>query len=538
MKFNSETNLVFQFIKQQKLKTIGIIILGLISNLLSIIIPVSIGKYYELAFHFNSHRVKILNFIPSTIWDSIPKFLLFFISLVLLRYLFFFLYEFLLKKESEIFVKEIKDYLFNHQLRIKYDIYTEKGVGKYLLRYSGDINSLKNLYLKGSIKVFIDIIMMMIAFSWLYTLNYKGAIAIAIISLIAYLIIRILNNKVEYYSQKKRNKTSGQLSYISRTLNSILNIILFNKQDIEFKKYSKKSSSIKDVAICYDKWFVINKGFISFTQYSILCVALYIFYLDSSKSPGLTQGGNLISFILLYITILPIIRRLFALETVYKLGYISLNKLNNIINIPKEEITIGEVLTVKKPRILFEELKFNNTLGLNFHSKKMTLSSLSLPNGIEPYDIITALTKINSDYKGTIKINNIDIKYYSPKSLRDNIAALSDNIPLTGRTVYEAITMFRAEKIKDNITLLFSEIQSLFSNIPKLSIDDNIGENGSKLSIIQYELLCFIRGIVSNKKILIIDGLYLLQSNNYKGMIELLENQNATVILLKSLNKI
>jgi len=537
MGFNSNTNLVHQFIKQRKLNTSGIIILGIISNILTIIIPVSIGKYYQLVFHFKAYRARVLNFIPSKVWDTVPKFLLVFISLVLLRYLFFFLHQFLLKKESEIFVKEIKDYLFDHQLSIKYDVYKEKGIGKYLLRYTGDINSLKNLYLKGSIRVFIDIVMIVIALSWLYILNSKGAIAIVLLSFISYLIIRVLNKKVEHYSLEKRNKTSGQLSLVSRTLNSILSVILFNKQDVELKKYKKKSNLVKDAAIIYDKWFVINKGFISFIQYGILCVILYLFYLDTGQINHAKNGGDLISFILLYITILPVIRRLFALETVYKLGNISLNKLNNIIEIEKEEIEDGKKLTVKNPRVKFEEVKFNNTIGINFSSKKMAFNRLILPKGAGPLKVIAAMTRINDNYEGIIKINDVNIKEFSPKSLRKNIAVLSSNLPLTGRTVYEVITEFRSKKIKENISQQFSEIQSLFENIPLLDIDENIGENGSKLSTIQYELLCFIRGIISNKKIMIINRFPLLLSNNYDGIIHFLEQQNATVIKLISLKK-
>ena len=524
MSFNSNTNLVHHFIKGRKLTTLGIIILGIISNILTIIIPVSIGKYYALVFHYKSHRAKILNFIPSNVWDTVPKFLLFLITLVSLKYLFFFLYEFFLKKESEIFIKEIKDSLFNHQLRIKYEIYQEKGIGKYLLRYTGDINSLKNLYLKGSIRLFIDTVMIIIALSWLYTLNNKGAVAIVILSFITFFVVRIINKKVEFYSLEKRNKNSGQLSYVSRTLNTILNVILFNKQDVEFKKYKKKSNSVKDAAIIYDKWLVISKGFISFVQYGILCVILYVFYLDTIQSEAQKEGSSLISFILLYITILPIIRRLFSLETVYKLGNISLNKLNNIIKLEKEQIDLGEILSIKNPRVIFENVKFNNSIAINYSSKKMTTSVLKLPNGADPIKIITALTKIYKEYKGEIKINNIDIKVLSPKSLRDNIAVLSGDIPLAGRTVYEVITKFRSRKTKEHIANLFYEIQLLFSNIPKLDIDENIGENGSKLSTSQYELLCFARGVISNKKIMLINGFPLLFSNNFEGISSFLEN--------------
>ena len=219
--------------------------------------------------------------------------------LIVCRYFFYFLHEYYLRNEGEIFIKEVKDYLFNHQLQIHNSVYKEKGIGKYLLRYSGDINSLKNLYLKGTISAIVDVIMVSFALYWLYALNNKGAIAILVLSIAFYIIIRFLNIKVESYSFQKRNVTSGQLSFVSRTLNSILGVVLFNKQPIEYKKYKKKSRAVMKSAFKFNKWSILNSGFVSFIQYAILCVVLYIFYLDINEANGQNHGGELISFILL-----------------------------------------------------------------------------------------------------------------------------------------------------------------------------------------------------------------------------------------------
>jgi len=531
MKFNLDTNLIAQFLRKRKIKTINIVVLGLIANLLSIIIPVSIGKYYRLAFHLKSRRVGVLNFIPDAVWNTVPKFLLLFSALITIRFVFFFLFQYYLKKEGEFFVKQIKDYLFEYQLKIKYSIYREKGIGKYLLRYTGDINSLKNLYLKGTIRVFVDVSMIVIAMLYLFVLNFNGAIVIVVVSLFSYGLIRIINKKVEYYSLNKRNKNSGQLSFVSRTLNSILTVILFNKQEVELKKYKKKSKAVKNAAIIYNKWFIINKGLISFFQYAILAVVLYVFYLGNQQQNGKAiNQSNLISFILLYLTILPVIRRLFSLESVYKLGNISLRKLNNIIRSEKEDIEKGLVLVVHNPRISFKNVQFSEHNPISFVSKKMTCSELFLSRGVESIDVIASLTRINDEYVGQILINNHSVKDYSPQSLRANIGVVSPKIPLIGRTVYEAITESRSSKTKTKIQEEFIGIQSQFGALFNMSIDDKIGENGSNISTLQYELLCFVRGVMMHKKILIVDDFSLLEPINKEAFSAILKGYNGTVL--------
>lgn len=532
MVFHPKRNIIHQFIIQRKSRTFWIILLGIITNVFTIIIPISIGKYYQLVFNFEAHRMKILGVVPNTIWDTTPKFLMVFLLLLFGRFFFYFYYEYFLRNEGEIFIKKVKDYLFSHQLKIHNSVYKEKGIGKYLLRYSGDISSLKNLYLKGSISAIVDVVMVLFAVSWLYLLNSKGAIMVIGFSIIFYFCVRLLNIKVESYSLQKRNITSRQLSFVSRTLNSILGVTLFNKQNIEYKKYKKKSRAVMESAFKFNKWSILNSGFVSFIQYAILCTVLYVFYLDMERGNIQIHGSELISFILLYITILPVIKRLFLLERVYKLGNISLKKVNNIIEIETEKINDGKPLKVNNPRVAFENVIYKGFEAINFTSKKMAFDTLPLPKGIEEIDIISVISRMNDNYKGVIKINDCDIKSFSPKSLRNTIALCSKDIPLVGRTVYEAITEYRSVKIKENVNTFFLEIQSFFSNISKLNLNDKIGENGSKLTMAQYEILCLVRGVLSEKKIIIVGFFPVLETHDYNSFLNVLKRNKATIIKL------
>lgn len=236
---------VKSFINTRKGTSILVVLLGVISQIATIIIPVSIGKYYQLAFDFNARRMQFLSFVPDTWWNTIPKFLIVFLSLIIVRYVLFFVYRFFLKRESEIFIKQIKDKLFTYQMYIDNEIYKEKGVGRYLLRYSGDINSLKNLYLKGGITVWVDAFVIILALSWLAHLSWLGTLVIVLGAISGYFIVHFFNKKIEEYSIQKRNKTSGQLSFVSRTLHAIKSVVLLNKQKVEIKNIKRSQKTLK-----------------------------------------------------------------------------------------------------------------------------------------------------------------------------------------------------------------------------------------------------------------------------------------------------
>lgn len=521
---------VLRFIFNNKKASILVAFLGVFAQFFTLVIPVSIGKYYELAFDYDSKRIHFLDFIPDNAWNTVPKFILFFSLLILIRYILYFGYQYMLKKQGELFIKQIKDKLFEHQMFVNYDVYLEKGTGKYLLRYSGDIVSLKNLYLKGGISVAIDLFVIILTTVWFAFLSPLGAFILVLGSAFAYLIIRFINKKIELYSLQKRNKTSGQLSFVSRALHSVLTVILMNKQETEAKKYKKKSSKIMDKAIDFNKWRVINTGFISFFQYIILALMFLSFYMFDNQKIG---AANLVSFILLYITVLPMIRRLFGLATVYKMGNISLTKLNNILELEKEKIYVGDTLKVNNPVITFKDVCFpNESTAVNFRANKNELNELRVPKTISGVDIIHAFVRIQDNYTGKIRVNKKDITSLSPKSIRSQTAIISPHVPLLGQTVYEAITEFRANRILARTEDLLMSIQSKFG-LKGLNLDNKIGENGSSLSLLQYELLCFIRGLNSNKKIIFVEGFTLL---NEKIAKEILKNEMKTIIWISHRN--
>lgn len=64
--------------------------------------------------------------------------------------------------------------------------------------------------------------------------------------------------------------------------------------------------------------------------------------------------------------------------------------------------------------------------------QKMAYNTLSLSKGIEESDIISSMSRLNDDYEGVIKINDFDIKEFSPKSLRNTIAFCTKEIPWLG----------------------------------------------------------------------------------------------------------
>ncbi len=506
----------------------------MIANFLAILIPVSVGKYFDLLFGFHTQRSKILNYLPQSWTNSTTSFLTFFGILLLLRLVFYLYYKITLRTQGEALIKFVKDKLFSHQLRVNQKIYADKGTDKYLLRYAGDITSLKNLFNSGTISFIIDIIISIIAIIWLVILNKTGGIAVIVSMLLTFLIIYFINKKIEFYALQKRNATSGQLSFVNQSFNGILSIIAFNKEYIEKKKFYKRTDKIFQNGQKYITWDTINKGLILFLQHFVLLIVFIIFYKDNLSIDIKQSGGDLISFIFLYITILPVFSRIFMIETTWRLGLISLKKLNGILGLSKSDSTTKEELITKNPRMELVDFSVNDSSLLQFSSSKSSLKSLQLPSDLDAFALIKCILLIDQSYNGDILINQSSIKNYSPKSIRNTIGVVSTRFPLLGTTVFEAIVNVRNTQSREMAENMLNNIQFAFNLSTPLTLDNYIGENGNQLSMIQKELLSLVRGLLLERKFLIIDMLPLLEKTNKTKLKEILSSLEISVIFLRS----
>lgn len=490
------------FIRDRKGISILVFALGLFSQLLTIAIPVSIGKYYELAFDLQAQRLRFLGFIPDSLWNTVPKYIMFLSGMIVLRFAFYTAYQTLLRREAEHYVKSIKDRLFGHQLHIDPKIYKEVGFGKFLLRYSGDIRSVKNVYLKGGIGLLIDILVALCALFWLASLSWKGTLLVVAGGIVSLFAIYLLNKRIERISLESRNRNSGQLAFVNRTLAAIKDVVLNNRHEIILKRYGRRTERVRDAAVRYGFWDALNNGFITFAQYIFLALVLLVFY---RIDPTVANTPNLIGFILLYLTIKPMVRSFLRVPTVYKLGRISFQKLNRILGLETEDLVAGKTLTVKNPRLVLESFAINGSAPVSLTTEKRAINVLTLPVELSGLSFIESVLRVNDVYSGAIVINGSDLRDFSRFSIRAAFGVASAQIPLSGRTVYEAVAAARTKRIKKQTSFLFEILRECYPKMALQALSDPIGENGSALEPLDREALCLLRGVNNKRCLILID---------------------------------
>ncbi|WP_299212294.1 ABC transporter ATP-binding protein [uncultured Aquimarina sp.] len=485
---------------------------GLCYNLLTIMIPISIGKFYELSFGFSSHRLAAFKFIPFMNAPDFTSFLIFFFSLVLLRLLFEYLNRYGISLIGEGFSKQLREQLFRNQLQVAMEVYDNKGIGKYLLRYSGDLKSIQNYMKNGLIRFLQDVFLLGIVILVIGCFDVYLALIITTCIFISSTVLWIINKALYKVSLDRRNSRSGMLSFVNTRLRGILSLKAFNKYQPEEKRYLKRSKILYDIGKRYARVVSLLQAIIPAITYGMLgIIMLYVFI--SSKNPDTSLGGSsLLVLILLIISILPVLRRSLRVSIVWKLGNISFSKLIAIFSLPKENQLPFENVILDQEKIIFRDINFSypniSTPVLKDFNLSITPKSTILlqgKSGTGKSTFIRLLLKLRSPCKGSIAFGDLCSSGLTEKAIRKNIAIVSKDYPLYGRNVYEAIVYNRKEGTKEKVKLLLEHLQ-LYEEIQnQLQLESKIGDLGCNLTSGQQKILMYCRALLTKKPILILE---------------------------------
>jgi ABC-type multidrug transport system fused ATPase/permease subunit len=239
----STAYIVKDFVRRNKWLSVAITQIVLFNSVLNVLIPLSIGKFYELALKdegsskgwlFEQLGIHILN---------VRQYFLFFIGLVLLKALLSYLEHALTGALSERFAKELREELFRNQLQQSVKSFEQKPPGKYLLRYGGDLVALQKLITRGIIGFSGDVLFLILALLLLLMLNpILGIIFVTGIPL-AGIIISFFKGGLRKRSVQRRNQRSSMLSFVSSRFEAFLSIKAFNRETPEYIQFNRKSES-------------------------------------------------------------------------------------------------------------------------------------------------------------------------------------------------------------------------------------------------------------------------------------------------------
>jgi ABC-type multidrug transport system fused ATPase/permease subunit len=311
------------FVQQNKWWVAGIIVLGFLASFVTLLLPLSIGKYMEIVFETETGKTRALQLLGINLPGSIFVFFLFFSALLLVKFFCSWLQQYQAALLGESFVASLRYKLFTHQLTAKAETVPGKNDTASLLAYSNDAKLLQQLLVKGVIGFTKEVLFLLMALYVLFSLNSTLTMIVAFLITDFYLIQRWYNRRQKNIFTEKRKRHGSLLNHVSKT---ILTKELTKEDSLHL--FSQKSAKLKNTLKKYHLQKSLLRALAPLLLYAMLAIIMAFIVWDINNENF--SASEVITYILLLMSIFPTIRNIIKVEQTWLHGRLSARKFNNL----------------------------------------------------------------------------------------------------------------------------------------------------------------------------------------------------------------
>jgi ATP-binding cassette subfamily B protein len=426
---------------------------------------------------------------------------------VILRYLFIY-YSAMLGQST---IKDLRVRVFKHITSMRLRYFDQTPIGTSTTRTINDVESVNRVFTEGAITIVADtltifaVLGIMLHDSWRLTL-----IALCTMPLIM-IASYIFKEKVKVSYQRVRTQISRMNAFLQERITGMKIIQIFNAEAEEkqaFRTINRGyTQSYLDSIFYYAVFFPVVE-FIS-----ALALALMVWFGAHGYLDGKVTFGALVAFPIYLNLLFRPIRMIADQFNTLQMGLIAAERVFKILD-NSGQISDHGTLTPDhvNGRVSFDEVSFayddeNYVLhDVSFEIKPGETLAIVGSTGSGKSTIINTLSRFYEIQQGQITLDGTDIKKYSLENLRQRISVVLQDVFLFDGTIMENITQ-RDTSIDHAVVYQASKDIGAHEFIMQLpgGYDFKVTERGGNLSVGQRQLISFVRALVYDPDILVLD---------------------------------
>jgi subfamily B ATP-binding cassette protein MsbA len=435
----------------------------------------------------------------------------------LLRNIFDFLHVYLMNDVSQRVVRDVKDAIYKKLLSLSMYFYSRNPTAKLMSRITYDAHIIRDFISTGLLDIilrpleiishFVVVIGIVIFFGIPLGFIFTSIILFPCILLPAVLISKKLR-KITTRSQEKM----GDINTILFEIITGMRIVkTFSMQKYEYKKFREQNRGFYKLAMKAVKRINIISPINEFTSAIYIVIVIYLAYRQILA--GTLSWGPFAAFLL---SILMMIKPVKRLSKVYAVSQQCLSAATRIFDIlDKEERIMEREKALQLPEIsnniVLEATHFKYDKDyvlrdITLEIKKGEIVAVVGPSGAGKTTLVNLIPRFYDPSEGAVRIDDINLKDVTLKSLRDQIGVVTQEMLLFNDTVAANISYGRRNFSREEV-IKAAKIANAHQFIMKSpnKYDTVIGERGFRISGGERQRLAIARAIFKNPPILIFD---------------------------------
>ena len=434
------------------------------------------------------------------------------IGLLLVETAMRFLFSFTTALLGQSVVKDLRVATYKKIMGLNLSQFDKTPIGTLTTRTINDIESINDIFSDGLVPIIADLLSIVCVLGFMLWTDWQ----LTLIALIPFPIILIatyyFKNSINRSFLKVRNAVANLNAFVQEHLSGMAIVQAFAAEKRESEKFNKinkqhRNANIKAI-FAYSVFFPIVEIVLA------LSIGLVVWW-TSKQAFHLqeSQQGTLVAFILCLNLLFRPLRVLADKFNILQMGIIASERVFKVLDNNDYTDDKGDYApAIVKGKIEFDKVSFaysedNYVLKeVSFDANPGETIAIVGHTGSGKTTIISLLNRLYPIQKGQIKIDEVDIEEYKLDILRKNVGVVLQDVFLFSGSVIDNITLrnpdIPREKVIEAAKMI--DMHDFIMRLPG-GYDYNVMERGATLSLGQRQLLSFIRALLYNPSILILD---------------------------------
>ena len=409
-------------------------------------------------------------------------------------------------------VKDVRVKLYKHMLSFKMKYFDNSSVGVLITRTVTDMERIADIFGEGLFMIFSDILKMAVVGGFMVWMNWKLSLIVFITLPIMLFATRIFQIYMKRAFEEVRNEVANLNSFVQERVTGMKILQLFTREVTEYKKFQiinerHKKGWLKTV--WYNSiFFAVAEVLGSLTLGAVIWAGGLMVVANNSVSLG-----DLTAYIMFIPMMFRPLNQIANKFNTLQMGMVAADRVFKVLDTTSQIDDTGHLIAAHfKGDIQFKDVQFSYVedqevlKGISFEVKSGQTIALVGATGAGKSTIINLLNRFYDIQKGSICIDEVNIKDLTLKSLRAQIAVVLQDVFLFADTILNNITLNNQNISEEEVQLAAKEIgiHEFIMSLPG-GYHYNVKERGTMLSSGQRQLISFLRAYVTNPSILILD---------------------------------
>ncbi len=503
------------------------LVLGILTPLRPLLIQYTIDKHVQLGNY----------------WGMVDVMLLILLLLVAQSIVQYF-HTYVSGRIAQFVIRDIRIKLYEHIVHLRLQFFDKTPIGRLVTRTISDVETLADVFSEGLAAMASDLLQIVFILAFMFYIDWR--LALVSLSTIPLMILStyVFKEKIKVAFNDVRNAVSNLNAYVQEHITGMSIVQIFGSEKKEFEKFKVINREHRDAnlrsVLYYSIYFPVAEII------AAMGTGLLVWYgakgAINQELTGITLG-KLVSFIMFIQLFFRPIRMIADRYNTLQMGIVSSSRIINLLEDKEFQVQEGTYRPEEMKGVVhFEHVWFayneaNYVLkDFNLEIKQGETVALVGATGAGKSSVINLLSRFYEVNRGSISIDGVTLTNYNLSSLRKNIGVVLQDVFLFSSTIRYNITLGNAE-VTDAMILNAADLVGARKFIDRLpgGLDYNVMERGATLSVGQRQLLSFIRAMVYDPKILVLDEATSSVDTETEEMIQdaigkMMENRTSIVI--------